>query len=484
MSLPAHVLDAFRAVVGRGGWEDDPRALAPHVSDWRGRFSGRTPLLLRPGNTEEVAAIVRLANRHRVALVPQGGNTGLVIGGVPDASGREILVSLTRMARIRGVDAANSSLVAEAGVTLRAVQEAAAAADRFFPLSFGAEGTATVGGFVSTNAGGVHVLRYGTTRALVLGLEAVLPTGSVFRGLGALAKDNSGYDLKSLLVGAEGTLGIVTAAALKLFPPLRARAIAFVALPSAAAAVALLAHLRAASDDRVIAFELISRFALELAVAHLPACRAPLSIVRPWYALVEIASTRGDTPLQEMLEDALCAAEEDALLDDATIAASLAQAEDFWRLRHGLSEAQRPAGAALKHDISVPVSRIPDFIETANAAAERLVPGLRPCIFGHVGDGNLHYDLIQPDGLDRESFLARGKDVTRAVHDIAVGLGGTISAEHGIGRLKVAELARLKDASALTAMRAIKDALDPNHILNPGRILAATGTAPDERGKD
>ncbi len=476
MSLPARILDDFRAVVGPGGWEDDPQALAPHVTEWRGRFSGRTPLLLRPATTGQVAEIVRLANQHRVALVPQGGNTGLVFGGVPDASGHEILVSLTRMNRIRAVDAENSSLVAEAGVTLRAVQEAAASADRLFPLSFGAEGTATVGGFVSTNAGGVHVLRYGTTRALVMGLEAVLPTGSVYRGLSALAKDNTGYDLTSLLVGAEGTLGIVTAAALKLFPPLRARAVAFIALPSAAAAVALLAHLRAASDERVIAFELISRFALELAVAHLPACRAPLGIGRPFYALVEIASTRGDTPLQAMLEDALCAAEEDALLDDATIAASLAQAEDFWRLRHGLSEAQRPAGAALKHDIAVPVSRIPEFIEGANAAAERLVPGIRPCIFGHVGDGNLHYDLIQPEGLDRDHFLARGKEVTRAVHDLVADLGGSISAEHGIGRLKTDELARLKDASALAAMRAIKDALDPHHVLNPGRILPrATG---------
>ncbi len=484
MSLPAHILDAFRAVVGPGGWEDDPQALAPHVTEWRGRFSGRTPLLLRPGSTEQVAEIVRLANRRRVALVPQGGNTGLVIGGVPDASGREILVSLARMSRIRAVDAENFSLVAEAGVTLRAVQEAAAAADRLFPLSFGAEGTATVGGFVSTNAGGVHVLRYGTTRALVLGLEAVLPTGVVHRGLSALVKDNTGYDLASLLVGAEGTLGIVTAAALRLFPPLRTRAVAFIALPSAAAAVTLLARLRAASDDRVIAFELISRFALELAVAHLPGCRAPLGIGRPFYALVEIASTRADAPLQELLEDALCAAGEDALLDDAMIAASLAQAEDLWRLRHGLSEAQRPAGAALKHDISVPVSRIPDFIERANAAAGRLVPGIRPCIFGHVGDGNLHYDLIQPEGLDRDGFLARGKQVTRAVHDLVAELGGSISAEHGIGRLKVDELARLKDASALAAMRAIKDALDPQHILNPGRILAATGTAPDERGKD
>ena len=482
MSLPAHILDAFRAVVGPGGWEDDPQALAPHVTEWRGRFSGRTPLLLWPRDTEQVAEIVRLANRHRVALVPQGGNTGLVIGGVPDASGREILVSLTRMARIRTVDAANSSLVAEAGVTLRAVQDAAAEADRLFPLSFGAEGTATVGGFVSTNAGGVHVLRYGTTRALVLGLEAVLPTGVVYRGLSALAKDNTGYDLRSLLVGAEGTLGIVTAAALRLFPPLRSRAVAFIALPSATAAVALLAHLRAASDDRVIAFELISRFALELAVAHLPGCRAPLDIASPFYALVEIASTREDAPLQDMLADALCAAGEKGLLDDATIAASLAQAEDFWRLRHGLSEAQRPAGAALKHDISVPVSRIPDFIERANAAAARLVPGIRPCIFGHVGDGNLHYDLIQPEGLDRDGFLAHGKQVTRAVHDIVAELGGSISAEHGIGRLKVDELARLKDAAALAAMRAIKDALDPRHILNPGRILATRANAPDEPG--
>ncbi|MFQ5346914.1 MAG: FAD-binding oxidoreductase [Rhodothalassiaceae bacterium] len=471
MSLPAHILDAFRKVVGPGGWVDDPQALAPHVADWRGRIRGRTPLLLRPKDAEEVAQVVRLANQHRVPLVPQGGNTGLVFGGVPDDSGREIVVSLTRMNRIRAVDAANSSLIAEAGVTLRAVQEAAAGADRLFPLSFGSEGTATVGGFVSTNAGGVHVLKYGTTRALVLGLEAVLPTGDIWHGLGALVKDNTGYDLKSLLVGAEGTLGIVTAAALKLFPPLRAHASAFVALPSPAAAVDLLARLRAASDDRVIAFELISHFALGLAVENIPDCRAPLAPEQPWYVLVALASTDATAPLGEILEGGLAAAMEAGLVADAAIAGSLAQADDFWRLRHGLSEAQRPAGVALKHDVSVPPARIPELIAHGSEAVARLVPGIRPCIFGHVGDGNLHYDLIQPADMARDAYLARGAEVTHALHDVVAALGGSVSAEHGIGRMKVAELLRLKDPAALAAMRAVKAALDPRHILNPSRIL-------------
>lgn len=461
----------FRDALGPGGWSDDPDLLAVHATEWRARVPGRTELLLRPASVEEVAAVLRIANRHGVPLVPQGGRTGLVIGGVPDDSGEEIVLSLARMNRIREVDADGFNLVAEAGVTLAAVQQAAADAGRLFPLSFGAEGTATVGGFVSTNAGGVHVLKYGTTRALVSGLEAVLPTGDILHGLSALAKDNTGYALPHLLIGAEGTLGVVTAASLKLFPALAASELAIAAVPSPAAAVRLLARMRQASGDRVIAFELMARLGVELAMRHLEGARDPLPDVHPWYVLVELAAPEAGTDLRALLEEGLAAAAEEGLVEDAAIAASLDQARHFWHMRHGLSEAQRPEGACVKHDISVPPARIPDFLGRAGKAVSALVPGVRICAFGHVGDGNLHYDLIRPEDGEDAAHAARAGELNRAVHDIVASLGGSISAEHGIGRLKREELARLKDPAALAAMRAIKRALDPAGILNPGRIF-------------
>jgi len=471
MTLAISSLAELKSALGPKGWSEDTDEIAPHLAEWRGQYIGSASLLLKPASVEEVSAIMALADARGLKLVPQGGNTGLVRGGVPDESGEEIVLSLSRMNRIREVDAANFSLVAEAGVPLQRVQEAASEAGRLFPLSLGAEGTATVGGVVSTNAGGVHVLKYGATRALTLGLEAVLPTGEIYRGLSALRKDNTGYDLRSLLVGAEGTLGVVTAAAFQLFPALKSREVALVGVPSPQAAVDLLGLLREATGDRVIAFELIARFGIELVTRHIAGGRDPLAEPHPWYVLVEIASSEAGADLKPVLENGLAAAAEAGLVEDGVIAASLDQAQQLWHMRHSLSEAQKPEGGAVKHDISVPVSAIPAFLAQAVPAAERIVPGLRPLAFGHVGDGNLHFDLIQPEGVERAAYLAHMPEINRAVHDIVAELGGSISAEHGIGRQKVSELARLKDPAALAAMRAIKQALDPNGTLNPGRIL-------------
>lgn len=472
MTLDTDTRAAFKAAAGERGWSEDRDEIAPHLAEWRGRYRGASPLLLKPGSVAEAAAIVRLANDKRVALVPQGGNTGLVAGGIPDASGDELLISLKRMTAIRRVDAEAFSLVAEAGASLQAVQEAAARAERLFPLSLASEGTATVGGVCSTNAGGVHVLKYGTTRELVLGLEAVLPTGAVWHGLTSLRKDNTGYDLKSLLVGAEGTLGLITAAAFKLFPALASREVALAALPSPGAAVTLLSRLRAASGDRVIAFELMPRFGLELVTGHMAGCRDPFDRPHPWYALVELASSEAEAGLRRRLEAGLADGLARGLVADAVIADSLERAGALWALRHNMSEAQRHAGGSIKHDVSVPVSDIPAFLEQADALARRLVPGVRPCPFGHVGDGNLHYNLTQPEGADKDEFLARWDTVSAAIHDLIVRFGGSIAAEHGIGRLKVGELERLKDPAALAAMKAVKRALDPNGVMNPGRVLS------------
>lgn len=469
--IAQNALEALKACVDDKGWTDNPDDLAPHLSEWRDRYRGQTPLMLRPKTTEAVAAIVRTANRHGVKLAVQGGNTGLVYGGVPAKDGSEVLVSLGRLNRIRSVDAEDFSLIAEAGVTLAGVQQAAADADRLFPLSLGAEGTATAGGVVSTNAGGVHVLKYGTARALTLGLEAVLPTGEVLNGLSTLRKDNTGYDLTSLLAGAEGTLGIVTAVAFQLFPALNSREVCLAGIPDPQAAIQLLARLRAATGDRVIAFELIGRYGLELVTRHIPDTRDPLESPHPWYVLIELASSEAGADLRGGLEAGLAAAMEDDLVQDAVIASSQDQAGMLWHMRHALSEAQKPEGAAIKHDISMPVTAIPAFLERALPAVADAVPGLRPVVFGHVGDGNLHFDLLQPEDADAAGYLARSGEVHGIVHDILHDMGGSISAEHGIGRMKASELARLKDPAALAAMRAIKTALDPKGILNPGRIL-------------
>jgi FAD/FMN-containing dehydrogenase len=464
-------LELMKDAVGAAGWTDDPAVLAPHLVDWRGRKHGAADLMLSPASTAELAAVVRVAAAHRVGLVPQGGNTSLCGASVPEPAGGAVLVSLRRMRRLRSVDASDHSLVAEAGVTLSEVHAAAEAADRMFPLSLGAKGSATVGGLVSTNAGGVQVLRYGTMRALTLGLEAVLPDGSVLDQLSALRKDNSGYDIKQLLIGAEGTLGFVTAAALRLVARPRSVATAFVGLASPASALALLDRLRGALGDAIDTFELMPRQGLELVFRHIADTRDPLRDPHPWYVLVELTSAREADALGELLETALGAAIEAGVIGDAALAASEAQRAAMWKIRETLPEAERVDGASVKHDVSVPVARMPAFIAEATPAIERQWPGTRVLAFGHLGDGNVHFNARPPLGVGYEAFKAHGPAITRLVNDITVAHGGSISAEHGIGTLKREELARLGDPGKLTAMRAVKAALDPLGIMNPGKLF-------------
>lgn len=463
--------EAMKARVGSAGWTDDPAQLAPHLVDWRGRKQGTAALMLSPATTAELAALVQVAAAHRVGLVPQGGNTSLCGGSVPEPEGGAVLVSLRRMRRIRSVDAADQSLIAEAGVTLSEVHDAAEAVDRLFALSLGAKGSATVGGLISTNAGGVQVLRYGTMRALTLGVEAVLPDGSVLDQLSALRKDNTGYDIKQLLIGAEGTLGFVTAAALKLAPRPRRVATALAGVASPAAALALLARLRDAVGDQVDSFELMPRAGFDLVFAHIADTRDPLAGPHPWYVLVELTSPRADDALGSMLEAALAASMEAGETVDATIAATEAQRAALWKIRETLPEAERVDGASVKHDVSVPVAAMPAFIAEATPAIETGWPGARVLAFGHLGDGNVHFNARPPTGASYEAFRANGPAITRLVNDITVAHGGSISAEHGIGTLKRDELVRLGNPAKLAAMRAIKAALDPLGIMNPGKLL-------------
>ncbi len=459
---------ALQAAAGPGNWTSDPDVLAPRLVDWRGKFHGASPLLLLPRDTAAVAAIVRAAVAHRVALVPQGGNTGLVGGGIPSGDGVAVLIALNRMDRIRAVDAAGLTITAEAGAILEHVQAAARAVACEFPLSLGARGSATIGGLVSTNAGGVQVLRHGTMRALVAGLEAVLPSGEVLHQLTGLAKDNSGYDIKQLLIGGEGTLGIVTAVALRLVPAPAHRAVAWAGVPGPQAALALLARLRAASGGQVESFELIPDAGLQLVLEHLPGHRAPLAGHHPWHVLVELA---GPASLDALLADGLADAATAGEVSDATIAASGAQAAALWRIREELPEAERRDGPAAHHDISVAVAAMPGFAIDASAAVEGRFPGARVLAFGHLGDGNLHFNVRAP-AADGAAWLARhGDAITALVYDLVTAAGGSISAEHGIGVLKRDELARLGDPAKLAAIRAVKAALDPLGIMNPGKLL-------------
>jgi FAD/FMN-containing dehydrogenase len=464
--VPADVLSSLKAVLGPQGWSDDPTMLEGKLVEWRGRWRGETPLLVMPRTTEEVCAVVALCAEHRVAITPQGGNTGLVGGQIPHG---EILLSTTRLNRLRDVSAADDCMVVEAGVTLLQAQQAADSADRLFPLSLAAEGTATVGGNISTNAGGTAVLRYGVMRDLVLGLEAVLPDGSVFNGLKRLRKDNTGYDLKQLLIGAEGTLGVVTAASLKLFPKMRSRSTAIVGLADPEKAVELLMRAKTETGGGVDAFELMGRRGLEFVLLHVPGTREPLPSTHPWYALIELAS--GEEGAAEAgIERVLARAFEDELILDAAIAQSEQQAADFWRLREDQSAAQKPEGLAWKHDVSVPVSKIAAFIAEATEAVERFHPGARVVAFGHVGDGNVHFDAVQPEGSDPHAFMELRDEGSRVVHDIVARYEGSISAEHGLGAMKSAEALRYKSKVQVDAMRAVRHALDPLKIMNP-RVL-------------
>ena len=461
----------LRTIVGAANVLEAEADMAPFLSDWRGRYHGRARAVVRPRDTAEVAAVVAACAQAGVAMVPQGGNTGLCGGATPLGDGAAVVISLARMNRIRALDADNDTLTVEAGCTLAAVQEAAQAAGRLFPLSLASEGSCLIGGNLSTNAGGVQVLRYGNTRELVLGLEVVLPDGRVWDGLRGLRKDNTGYDLKQLFIGAEGTLGIVTAAVLKLFPAIRSRATAWVAVPDPRAAVRLLGMLRAACGERVSAFEIVGRTALGLVLQHIPGARDPLAGAPAWSVLVELSDPDVDAPLDAQLQAVLGEACAPGLAADAAVAASAAQAQALWALREDISEAQRIEGVSIKHDVSVPVSRIPEFLERAGAALAARWPDVRVVAFGHIGDGNLHYNLSKPAADDNAAFIARTAEVNRIVHDLVCELGGSISAEHGLGQLKREEVLRYKPALEMELMRRVKQAFDPAGLMNPGKVL-------------
>ncbi len=462
------LLARFAAIVGDRYAVTDPADLAPHLVERRDLYQGRTPMLLRPGSVDEVAAILKLANETRTAVVPQGGNTGLVGGQVPFDS--ELLISLTRLDKIREVDPSSNTMTCESGVVLQKAQEAAAAAGRLFPLSLGAEGSCTIGGNLSTNAGGTGALAYGIARDLMLGVEVALPDGRVLNLLRKLKKDNTGYDLRHLFVGAEGTLGIITAAVLKLFPRPRAVETAFVGLPSPDAALKLLNAAQARAAGTVTSFELICRGIVEFALRHGHGVRDPLASVHPWYVLLEVSSQQKEG-LRDSVEGLLGEAIEEGIVTDATLAANMEQAKAFWHMRHTLTEVQKPEGGSIKHDVSVPVAAVPQFIAEADAVVAALVPGARPVPFGHLGDGNIHYNVSQPVGADRAAFLARWGEVNSAVDKVVLKLGGSISAEHGIGRLKRESLVKVKDPVALDLMRGVKQMLDPKGIMNPGKVL-------------
>jgi FAD/FMN-containing dehydrogenase len=443
--------------------------VAPYLTDWRGRYVGTAVAVVRPADVAEVAAVVGACSALGVPVVPQGGNTGLCGGGTP--RGGEVVVSLGRLRRIRAVDRANATMTVEAGCTLHEVREAAAAADYLFPLSLAAEGSATIGGNLATNAGGVQVLRYGNARDLCLGLEVVLADGRIWNGLRGLRKDNTGYDLKHLFIGSEGTLGLITAAVLKLYPRPRQMATAWVAVPDPSAAVELLSRLREAAGDHLTAFELLGRSGLDLVRRHVPAGQEPLAGLPAWQVLVELSNAVANGGLAGELERALQAASEAGIVNDAAIAASEAQARHFWRLRESIPEAQKIEGLSIKHDVSVPVSRIPEFIGRADAALAEAFPGVRIVCFGHLGDGNLHYNPSKPDALQNGEFIAATPTVNRIVHDLVVELGGSISAEHGLGQLKREEVLRYKSDVEMELMHAVKRALDPRGLLNPGKVL-------------
>jgi FAD/FMN-containing dehydrogenase len=465
-------LEELKSAVGEGGWLDASSDLSAYTIDFRRLYKGVTPLVLMPREVAQVARILCICDRDELAVVPHGGNTSYCGGATPDESGSQIVLSLQRLNRVRRIDVADYSMVVEAGCTLAEVQAAAQSKDRLFPLSLGSQGTAQIGGNLSTNAGGTAVLRYGMMRDLVLGLEVVLADGRVMSGLRGLRKDNTGYDLKSLFIGAEGTLGVITAACLKLFPKPADIATALVGLETPQHALELLGHLRSTAGEELTAFELMPRIAVELTARHIPGVANPLDQNAPWYALVELSAASAGERLAGVLGESLQEAAERWLLKDASIATSLAQSHAMWKLRESVPEAQRHHGASLKHDVSVPISKIPELIERGSALVHRLVPEGEVVSYGHMGDGNLHFNVSQRLGAQSAAFLAHAGPLETAMFDLVESLGGSISAEHGIGRLKAAELARRADPVKLAAMRALKTALDPKGILNPGKVLA------------
>jgi FAD/FMN-containing dehydrogenase len=456
-------------IVGEQNALCDPARQAPYLTEWRDLYHGSTPIVLRPGSTEEVSRIMAIAHAERIGVVPQAGNTGLVGGQIP--TGPEIVLSVDRMTRIREVDRQRTSMTVEAGVILADAHAEAEKHDRIFPLSMASQGSCRIGGNLATNAGGVQVLAYGNARALTLGLEAVLPDGRIWNGLTNLKKDNTGYDLRDLMIGSEGTLGIITAAVLKLFPRPHEQVTAFAGLPDLDAALVFLRLAQEHAGPALTAFEFMPAIAIDMVVMHIPGMQNPLAGRSPWYALLELSSPRAEGGMNDALDALLASASEKNLITDATIATSLDKSRALWKLRESISEAQKREGGSIKHDVSVPITTIPEFIRRANAIVEKICPGARPVPFGHMGDGNVHYNVSQPQGMSRAAFLALWETMNVAVHDLVVSLEGSISAEHGIGRLKRAELARLKPALELELMRRIKAVIDPLGIMNPGKVL-------------
>ncbi len=477
MTTPSDTISTFLSdaagLLGPKGFSQDPEDLTAWLTDWRGRYSGKAVALASPASTQEVADLVKLCARHQVPIVPQGGNSGMAGGATPDDSGTAIILSLRRMNAIRALDADGAQAVCEAGVILQVFHEAADAAGLRFPLTLGGKGSATIGGLISTNAGGTQVLRHGTMRAQVVGIEAVLADGQVFDGLSALKKDNRGFDLKQMLIGSEGTLGIVTAATLKLQPAPRGRVTAWVGLPSIADARALLRRVDRAIGEPLEGFEVVPAHCLDSVLALLPDARAPLSARHEWNALIECAVFDNDeAALRERLENELAAAAEDGLIEDAMIAANERQIEELWTLRDSISAAERALGPAMQHDISVPVEKMPEFILSASEKIEHEFHGTIAAAFGHLGDGNVHFHVLAPKGAEPGIWEdGPGKTISARVHDLVTQWGGSISAEHGIGQMKVDELGRLGDPVALSMMRAVKRALDPDNILNPGKLV-------------
>ncbi len=469
--LPASTRVRLHEALGASGVVDAPDLMARYLVDWRGVYRGPAGLVARPSTTAEVAATMRICADSGIAIVPQGGNTGLVGGSVPRPDDRCILLSLERMNRVRSIDPLDFTMTVEAGCILQNIQKAAEDADRFFPLSLAAEGSCQIGGNLSTNAGGIQVLRYGMARDLVLGLEVVLPNGEIWNGLSGLRKDNTGYDLKQLFIGAEGTLGIITAAVLKLFPRPRAIETAFIAVRDPAAAIELLSRARSGTGDAITAFELIDRNILDLVFANVAGNADPLSTRHEWYVLMEAFGAEGSDGLRAALERVLGTALEDGLILDAVLAESRAQRQAFWKIREDMADAQKHEGVPIRHDVAVPVSRVPEFLRRAVAACRGALPDARIVAFGHAGDGNIHFNLLPPRGGDSKLFQTEIARMNRVVHDIVADMGGSISAEHGIGRLRRDELAHYKPAVALAVMRSLKQALDPQNLLNPGKVI-------------
>ncbi|MTH96315.1 FAD-binding oxidoreductase [Roseibium sp. RKSG952] len=444
---------------------------APYLVEWRDLYQGVTPMVLRPGTTEEVSAVMTYAYEHGLQIVPQGGNTGLVGGQIPAENGAEIVLSLGRMNKVRNVDPVGFTITVESGVILETLHQEAEKADRLFPLSLGAQGSCQIGGNISTNAGGTAVLAYGNTRDLVLGLEVVLPNGDIWNGLRTLRKDNTGYDLKQLFIGAEGTLGIITAASLKLFPKPKKLEAAFVGIETPQAALRLFSTAKAKAGPVLTGFELMPRVGVEFCLSHLDGARDPLSAPHDWYVLMELSSGSEAFPIRDLLEEILGEAFEEGFVSDAALAENLTQVQDFWHIRHGMSEVQKAEGGSIKHDVSVPVASIPDFLDKAMSAVSEFVPGCRPVPFGHLGDGNIHFNVSQPVGADKADYLAKWDAMNEIVHGIVHDFHGSISAEHGIGRLKRDLLKTVKSELELDMMKRIKDAFDPKGLLNPHRVL-------------